>query len=108
MLAFQKSTGAICPVSSRGRFSAPQPMIHMLSSESPRSPGTSRAMPAASGHVIATVIPTNARITTSDLRAGPSSLFVASDELFKQHLDDGGGGDRKDGADNTQQLAAHA
>ena len=42
------------PVSRRGTCSAPQPRIHMLRSESPRSPGTSRPRPSTSGQVITT------------------------------------------------------
>ena len=51
MLPFQNADQEIAPVRSRGACSAPQARIHMLSSESPRSPGTSRPRPSTSGHV---------------------------------------------------------
>src|SRR5687767_2930017 len=61
MLAFQNSLQLIPPVRRRGICSAPQARIHMLSRESPRSPGTSRPRPSTSGHVRTTDSPAYAR-----------------------------------------------
>ncbi len=55
MFAFQRSANDIWPPSIARTPSATHAMIHMLSSESPRSAGTSRPRPAAIGHVITTV-----------------------------------------------------
>src|SRR5690606_3776493 len=68
MLPCQKAFQPAGPVSNCGRWSAPQARIHMLRSESPRSPGTSLAMPAAIGHVNAMVSTTYAPRHASDVR----------------------------------------
>ncbi len=55
MLAFHRSANDMVPCSMAMAPSVTQAMIHMLSSESPRSAGTSRARPRAIGQVITTV-----------------------------------------------------
>ena len=55
MLPFQNSANDIVPDAMATNASASQAMIHMFSSESPRSAGMSRPSPLAIGHVISTV-----------------------------------------------------
>ncbi len=55
MLAFHRSPNDMAPCAMATAPSATHAMIHMLSSESPRSAGMSWLRPRAIGHVITTV-----------------------------------------------------
>src|SRR5262245_8779630 len=55
MFAFQNASNDIAPDAMATNASASHAMIHMLSSESPRSAGMSRPRPSAIGHVMTTV-----------------------------------------------------
>ena len=74
MLPFQNCANVIVPDAMATNASASQAMIHMFSSASPRSAGTSCASPRAIGHVITTVIATNAI----------AAITVCAPRLFKR------------------------
>src|SRR5262245_41421859 len=109
MFASQKSWTDICPVATRGRCSASQPRIQRLSSASPRSPGTSRAIPGSSGQVMTTVRRTyRTNAGPFFTRLGPTPFLVTRQQLLEQHLHDGGSWHGQNGAEHAEQLPADA